>query len=103
VAALLGALMPGLSGVQVLRAAAVEQRDIHTAIWKAHRARFVGQGEMARALGASAVLGALKSVGPGQLQAVLVSTGGEPVLAWLNMEQQTCIAAFDDAHGLLGL
>jgi len=93
---MIGSCLPGLGDRVVVNAIEVTQRTILSALWKAHRAKFLGDGELERAAGAAAVVGALGRP-KNRLVAAHVVTMASDYLVWFELESQAMIAAFSDA------
>lgn len=90
--------LPGLGNLVVENAIAVRQRDVLRALWRGHRARFLSQGQLERAVGAAAVLAALESAPEGALVAVHALTQASDYLVWLDLDKRILVAAFPDAR-----
>ena len=90
--------LPGVGSLVVENAIAVRQRDVLRALWRGHRARFLSQGQLERAVGAAAVLGALDQSSEGALVAVHALTQASDYLVWLDLDKRTLVAAFPDAR-----
>ena len=95
---LLPRVLPGAGPMYVAKAVLAEDRTVLKALWKAHRTRFLKDGELERAVGAAAVLHALGGVPAGRLVAAHVVTDASDYLVWLDMEQAALVAAFADAR-----
>ncbi|MEC8425343.1 MAG: hypothetical protein VX000_16275 [Myxococcota bacterium] len=98
VAALVPTLLPEVPSVKVVNAIIVQQRDVLRALWTAHRARFITDGQLERAVGAAVVLQALDAVGVGGLVAAHVETPASDYLVWIDVERNQVLAAFPDAR-----
>ena len=98
VAALLSKTLPGLSDVTVANALPMDDRNVLTALWKAHRARFGAVGDLSRMVAATTVIRALKDVSEGRLVAAIVDTGSGDYLVWVDLESSTIVGAFPDAR-----
>lgn len=82
----------------MLNAIAVDDRQVMVALWKAHRARFAADGDLARMVAASSVLRELAAVARGRLVAAIVETGVSDYLVWVDLDKEIVIAAFPDAR-----
>ena len=98
VEALVPSLLPGVPNVRVVNAIIVDQRDVLRALWTAHRTKFIAEGQLERAVGASVVLQATESAGEGNLVAAHVETEASDYLVWINVEHNQVLAAFPDAR-----
>ena len=88
----------GVPNVRVVNAIIVDQRDVLRALWTAHRTKFIAEGQLERAVGASVVLQATESAGEGNLVAAHVETEASDYLVWINVEHNQVLAAFPDAR-----
>jgi hypothetical protein len=95
---LLPRLLGGVGHIYVANALAVDHRDVLRALWKAHRAKFCKEGEIERAVGASAVIHAIDHTPPGQLVASHIVTDASDYLVWLDMADGSVVAAFANAR-----
>ncbi len=101
VSGIAGDSLPGLGDVYVARALIMDDRGVLTALWRAHRARFVSSGDVAGAVSVLAVLRALAAVGRGQLVAAHAVTDKSDWLLWVDLGNQTLVAAFKDPRAWL--
>lgn len=93
--------LPSIGDVYVARVLIMDDRGVLTALWRAHRARFVANGDFAGAVAVLAVLRALASVARGQLVAAHAVTDKSDWLLWVDLGSSTPIAAFKDARAWL--
>lgn len=98
VEALVPTLLPGVASVRVVNAIIVDHRDVLRALWTAHRTKFIGDGQLERAVGAAVVLQAIDSVGAGSLVAAHVETSASDYLVWIDVARNQVLAAFPDAR-----
>lgn len=102
VQALIPEALPGLGRLRVERALFADQRDVLADLWRGHRARFLAEGELERAVGTAAVLHALESLPQGQLVVAHVVTDASDYLVWMDVNLETgaggLLAAFADAR-----
>ncbi|MBM4393144.1 MAG: hypothetical protein FJ090_18625 [Deltaproteobacteria bacterium] len=99
VSAQIAAVVPEVGAVYIANAVVVDDRAVLTALWKAHRARFANQADIAAAAACSTVLRALGSVAPGQLAVAHVVTDKSDWLVWIDLDCGP-LAAFNDARAL---
>lgn len=92
---------PSLGDVYVARALVMDDRGVLTALWRAHRARFISNGDMGGAVSVLAVLRALASVARGQLVAAHAVTDKSDWLLWIDLSTTSPVAAFRDARAWL--
>lgn len=92
---------PSLGDVYVARALVMDDRGVLTALWRAHRARFISNGDMGGAVSVLHVLRALASVGRGQLVAAHAVTDKSDWLLWIDLSAPSPVAAFRDARAWL--
>ncbi len=90
--------LPGISAVFVANAIAVDKREVLVALWKGHRAKFLSDGQLERAVGAAAVLSALDQIPEGMLVAAHAVTDASDYLVWLDLDKRALVAAFSDAR-----
>lgn len=90
--------LPSVGPVYVANAVLADPREILQALWKAHRAKFLAEGELERAVGAAAVLSALDNVPQDRLVAAHVVTDASDYLVWLDLERGGLVAAFSNAR-----
>ena len=95
---MLSRVLPKSGAIYVANALQVEDRDVQRAIWRSHRARFLSDGALERAVGAAAVLHALEVVSSEALVAAYVVTDASDYLVWIDLDQDTVLAAFSDAR-----
>jgi hypothetical protein len=91
-------LLPNAGAIYVANALRVEQRRVLRAIWRSHRSHFMAGGQLERAVGAAAVLHALESVSEQGLVVAHVVTDASDYLLWMDLDQDTVLAAFSDAR-----
>ena len=84
-------------GVSVIRAVLVEERQLQSAIWRAHRGRLVATGDHLGAFSAFAVIQAVEQLPAGTLIAARVNARGRELLLWLDGANTRVIAVFPDA------
>jgi hypothetical protein len=92
---------PSRGDVYVARALVMDDRGVLTALWRAHRARFISNGDMGGAVSVLHVLRALASVGRGQLVAAHAVTDKSDWLLWIDLSAPSPVAAFRDARAWL--
>jgi len=90
--------LPDVGQFDVKAAIDAGDRDVFGAVWRSHRAKFLRDGELERAVGAAAVLHALETRRDRQLVAAHVVTNASDYLLWLDMREASCLAAFSDAQ-----
>ncbi len=95
---LIPAWLPGIGTVYVANAIAVDKRDVLRTLWKAHRSKFLSDGQLERAVGAAAVLSALDQIPDGLLVAAHAVTDASDYLVWLDLDKRALVAAFSDAR-----
>ena len=98
VATLIPQWLPSVGELRVANAMITDQRDVLKAVWRSHRARFLADGQLERAVGAAAVLHALQHTAPGNLVAAHVVTQASDYLVWLDLGGGSLVAAFSDAR-----
>jgi len=98
VEALVPTLLPGVPSVRVVNAIIVDEREALRSLWTAHRTRFIGEGQLERAVGAAVVLQATDSVSTGNLVAAHVETMASDYLVWIDVARNQVLAAFPDAR-----
>ncbi len=91
-------MLPNVGAIYVANALRVQQRRLLQALWRSHRDRFLADGQLERAVGAAAVLHALESVSEEGLVVAHVVTEAGDYLLWLDLDQDTVLAAFSDAR-----
>lgn len=90
--------LPSVGSVYVAKALVMDDRGVLTALWRAHRNRFLSMGDLAGAVSVNAVLRALAGARPGQLVAAHAITDKSDWLVWIDLSNSTLIAAFRDAR-----
>jgi hypothetical protein len=95
---LVPASLPGLGKHKVANAIVTDERDVLVALWRAHRSRFLSEGRIERAVSAATVLHALEHCPTGMLIAAHVVTAVSDYLVWIDMNDDSLIAAFPDAR-----
>jgi len=98
VESLVPTLLPGVPNVRVVNAIIVDERGALRSLWMAHRTRFIGEGQLERAVGAAVVLQATASVSSGNLVAAHVETTASDYLVWIDVARNQVLAAFPDAR-----
>ncbi len=84
--------------LQVVHALVMDERAKLRALWKAHRSRLSGMGQLHQVVATTNVIRALTAVGPGQLVAAVVRTESSEYLVWVDMGSQATVAAFVEAR-----
>ena len=84
--------------LQIVNALVMDERAKLRALWKAHRSRLSGMGQLHQVVATTNVIRALTAVGPGQLVAAIVRTESSEYLVWVDMGSQATVAAFVDAR-----
>ncbi len=84
--------------LQVVNALVMDERSKLRALWKAHRSRLSGLGQLHQVVATTNVIRALTAVGPGQLVAAVVRTDSSEYLVWVDMGSQATVAAFENAR-----
>lgn len=90
--------LPNVGSVYIAKALVLDDRGVLTALWRAHRARFLSTGDLAGATAVNAVLRAVASVGAGQLAVAHAVTDKSDWLVWVDLSSSSLIAAFKDAR-----
>jgi hypothetical protein len=90
--------LPGVGSIYVANAKVMAEREVLEAIWKSHRAKFLADGELERAVGAARVLHAFETVPPESLVAAHVVTDASDYLVWIDLQTGSLVAAFSDAR-----
>ncbi len=90
--------LPQVGAVYIAKAIVLDDRGVLTALWRAHRARFLSTGDLAGATSVNAVLRSVASVGPGQLAVAHAVTDESDWLVWVDLSSSSLIAAFKDAR-----
>jgi hypothetical protein len=65
----------------------VSNADVFRALWLAHRARALHEGDLALVATASVLVEAVDRVTPGRLFAARVAAGGETWAAWIDADR----------------
>ena len=91
-------ILPKAGPIYVANALRVEQRSVLRALWRSHRSRFMADGQLERAVGAAAVLHALDAVSDEGLVVAHVVTDASDYLLWMDLDEDTVLAAFADAR-----
>lgn len=78
-----------------------QQRDLLTALWKAHTQRHIQDRRWNVAGACAAVVDALERVGPGQLVAVSANAGGDDLLVWFDVGRRSIVAVIPDGRNYL--
>jgi hypothetical protein len=94
--------IPALAPLYIHKALVMDDRGLLTALWKAHRSRFAGAGQLDLAVAATRVLWALGSAPIGRLVAAYAVTDKGDFLAWVDMANGSVVAAFADARATFG-
>ncbi|MFT5685033.1 MAG: hypothetical protein ACI8RZ_005979 [Myxococcota bacterium] len=95
---LIPAWLPGVGTFYVANAIVTDERDVLKVLWKAHRAKFLNEGRLERAVSVASVLHALGKVGQGELVAAHVVTDASDYLLWMDLGSESLVAAFADAR-----
>jgi hypothetical protein len=95
---LVPASLPELGKHKVANAIVTDERDVLVALWRAHRSKFLSEGRIERAVSAATVLHALAHCPTGMLIAAHVVTDVSDYLVWIDMKDDSLIAAFPDAR-----
>ena len=90
--------LPGVRNLRVLNALRMDERQVLTALWKAHRARLAAEGAVDAVVAVTTVIRALGAVAPDQLVAAIVDTDTSNYLVWIDLGSEATIAAFPDAR-----
>lgn len=98
VQALIEASLPGIGTVDVKAAKVADERDVLLALWKSHRSKFLGDGELERAVAAARVVDSLKHSPDGALLAAHAVTDASDYLVWIDLQNGGLVAAFADAR-----
>jgi len=96
--ALIEATLPGIGHVDVKAAKVADERDVLLALWKSHRTKFLGDGELERAVAAARVVDSLKHSPEGALLAAHAVTEASDYLVWIDLQNGSLVAAFADAR-----
>jgi len=95
---LIPSCLPGVGSIYVANAKVMPDREVLEAIWKSHRAKFLADGELERAVAASRVLHAFSTVPDDSLVAAHVVTDASDYLVWIDLQTGSLVAAFADAR-----
>jgi beta-phosphoglucomutase-like phosphatase (HAD superfamily) len=95
---LIEASLPGIGTVDVKAAKVADERDVLLALWKAHRSKFLGDGQLERAVAAARVVDSLKHAPDGALLAAHAVTDASDYLVWIDLQNGSLVAAFADAR-----
>jgi hypothetical protein len=95
---LIPAWLPGVGTFYVANAIVTDERDILKVLWRAHRAKFLIEGRLERAVSVASVLHALENAGKGELVAAHVVTDASDYLLWMDLGSDALVAAFADAR-----
>jgi hypothetical protein len=95
---LIPACLPGVGAMHVANAKVMPDRTVLQAIWKSHRTKFLGDGELERAVAAARVLHAFADVPSDSLVAAHVVTDASDYLVWIDLQSGSLVAAFADAR-----
>jgi len=95
---LIGASLPGVGDIDVKAAKVADEREVLIALWKAHRSKFLSDGELERAVAAYRVVDVLRHAPPGALIAAHAVTAASDYLVWIDLQSGGLVAAFSDAR-----
>ena len=95
---LIEASLPGVGSLDVKASKVADERDVLLALWKSHRTKFLGDGELERAVAASRVVDSLKHAPEGALLAAHAVTNASDYLVWIDLQNGNLVAAFADAR-----
>jgi len=95
---LIEASLPGVGSLDVKASKVADERDVLLALWKAHRTKFLGDGELERAVAAARVVDSLKHAPDGALLAAHAVTEASDYLVWIDLQNGSLVAAFADAR-----
>jgi len=95
---LIEASLPGVGSLDVKASKVAGERDVLLALWKAHRTKFLGDGELERAVAAARVVDSLKHAPDGALLAAHAVTEASDYLVWIDLQNGSLVAAFADAR-----
>jgi hypothetical protein len=96
--ALIEASLPGVGDLDVKATKVADEREVLQALWKAHRSKFLGDGELERAVAAARVVESLKHAPSGALIAAHAVTAASDYLVWIDLQNGSLVAAFADAR-----
>ncbi len=88
-------------GVQEEAPRLAQQRELLSALWKAHTHRLASDGRWVEAGSCAAVVDALERLGPGQLAAVPARAGDDKLLVWVDIARRAVIAVIPDGGNYL--
>jgi hypothetical protein len=95
---LISASLPGVGDIDVKAAKVADEREVLLALWKAHRSKFLSDGELERAVAAYRVVDVLRHAPPGALIAAHAVTVASDYLVWIDLQSGGLVAAFSDAR-----
>ena len=95
---LIEASLPGVGDLDVKATKVADEREVLQALWKAHRSKFLGDGELERAVAAARVVESLKHAPSGALIAAHAVTAASDYLVWIDLQNGSLVAAFADAR-----
>jgi hypothetical protein len=95
---LIRASLPGVGDIDVKAAKVADEREVLIALWKAHRSKFLSDGELERAVAAYRVVDILRHAPPGALIAAHAVTVASDYLVWIDLQSGGLVAAFSDAR-----
>lgn len=95
---LIVASLPGIGTVSVQAAMVIDDRDVLIALWKGHRSKFLGDGQLERAVASTRVLDSFKLAPKGALIAAHAVTDASDYLVWIDLQTGSLVAAFSDAR-----
>lgn len=95
---LIEASLPGVGSLDVKASKVADERDVLLALWKSHRTKFLGDGELERAVAAARVVDSLKHAPEGALLAAHAVTNASDYLVWIDLQNGSLVAAFADAR-----
>ena len=78
-----------------------QQRELLSALWKAHTQRHIQDQRWNVAGACAAVVDALDRVGPGQLVAVSAKAGADDLLVWFDVGRRSVVAVIPDGRAYL--
>mgnify|MGYP001300883765 CR=1 FL=1 len=90
--------LPGIGTVSVQAAMVIDEREVLVALWKGHRSKFLGDGQLERAVAATRVLDSFKRAPTGALIAAHAVTDASDYLVWIDLQTGSLVAAFSDAR-----
>ena len=67
-------------------------------MWKGHRSKFLGDGQLERAVASTRVLDSFKLAPKGALIAAHAVTDASDYLVWIDLQTGSLVAAFSDAR-----